>query len=109
MRTNKFEDRITKLIAFGASIWLNTLPRCMQMMQVISFKLDVEYAGVKYQAFGKYELNLMDEIHFINIGQRDGVLDFYYASINPDETSDECFDAYFEKAMTWRELNRRKI
>lgn len=104
MRTKKFEERIANRIAYTSGVWLNDLG--MSLINKIKFQRDVEYAGIKYQAFGQYELNLMDGTHIIHIGQQSGILDFYYFSINSDEASDECFDELYEQSVSWMHLKR---
>lgn len=104
MRTKKFEERIANKIAYTSGVWLDSLR--MELINEIKFQRDVEYAGIQYQAFGRYELNLMDGMHIIHIGQQSGILDFYYFSINSDEASDECFDEFYEQSVSWMRLKR---
>jgi hypothetical protein len=107
MRTKKFEERVANEIAYSPNVWLDSLR--MSLIREIDLQHNVEYAGIEYLALGRYELNLIDGMHIIHIGQKYGDLDFYYFSITSDETSEECFDEFYEQSLSWAHLKNLKV
>ncbi len=101
MKTRKFEQRINEYLNPLSKDWQWDLRHRVPLVEVRKIGSHQVRQGKMYRKIVTGRILLNDYWVGVELCQDRNHLDFIYMGLTPDETSDECLDLEYDKALMW--------